>query len=208
MSDGAGVPKSVFEEAYSDDGAGTPPWDIGRPQGDVVRLAESGGFKGNVLDLGCGTGENALYLAGKGLTVLGIDAVPAAIDKAKAKAKDRGVKKVDFKVADGLDLKKLNKTFDVILDCGFFHTLSDADRPKYLKSVTAATKSKGVLHILCFSDMEPGTDGPRRIGERELIELINNHGWLVDGVAEARFETNIHPDGARAWLMTFNRYGS
>ena len=48
-------------------------------------------------------------------------------------------------------------------------------------------------------------EGPRRVGERELIDQFNMRGWLVEEVAEARFETNIHPSGARAWLATFTR---
>src|SRR4051794_31103811 len=105
MSDGAGVPKEFFEQVY---GKEAPPWDIGRPQADVVRLAELGGFKGVVLDVGCGTGENALYLSQKGLDVWGIDAVPAAIDRAKAKAQERKAK-VHFQVGDALALKALGK---------------------------------------------------------------------------------------------------
>jgi cyclopropane fatty-acyl-phospholipid synthase-like methyltransferase len=199
MSD-KGVPREFFDTAYE----GAPPWEIGRPQDDVVRLEGRGGFKGKILDLGCGTGENALFLASKGYEVLGIDAVPAAIEKARAKAAER---KLDctFQVADALELGKLKKTFDTVLDCGLFHVLSDEDRKKYAKSVSKAVKSRGGLHILCFSTEEKGDEGPRRVGERELIELFNMKGWLVEEVSEARFETTMHPDGARAWLATFTR---
>lgn len=202
MSEQQGVPGEFFDSAYD----GAPRWEIGRPQGDVVRLLERGGFRGKVLDVGCGTGENSLYLAEKGLEVLGIDRVPAAVEKAKAKASARG-SAATFQVGDALQLGKLRKKFDTALDCGLFHVLSDEDREKYAKSLAAAVKAQGALHILCFSDAEPGTDGPRRVGERELIELFNMRGWLVEEVAEARFETTAHPDGARAWLATFSRHG-
>lgn len=203
MSDKPGVPPEFFDTAYE----GAPPWEIGRPQEDIVRLFERGGFKGLVLDVGCGTGANAIFLASRGLDVLGIDRVPAAIEKAKANAAAAG-SKAEFKAHDALDLGKLKKKFDTVLDCGLFHVFSDDDRARYIKSLEKAVKNKGHLHILCFSDQEPGTDGPRRIGERELIELLNMKGWLVEEVAEARFETNIHPDGARAWLATFQRWAS
>jgi SAM-dependent methyltransferase len=198
----SGVPQEFFETAYE----GTPPWEIGRPQGDVIRLADRGGFKGAVLDIGCGTGENSLFLAGKGLDVLGIDRVPAAIDLARKKAAERN-SKAAFEVADALNLAALGKTFDTVLDSGLFHTLSDAGRSSYAKALAAAVKNRGTLHVLCFSNEEPGTEGPRRVGERELIELFNMKGWLVEEVAEARFETTTHPDGARAWLATFTRMG-
>ena len=64
-----------FESAYE----GTPPWDIGRPQPEFVRLEAGGEIRGSVLDVGCGTGENALHMAAKGHDVWGIDGAPTAI---------------------------------------------------------------------------------------------------------------------------------
>jgi 2-polyprenyl-3-methyl-5-hydroxy-6-metoxy-1,4-benzoquinol methylase len=71
-----------FDNAYRD--GGIPTWDIGRPQGALVRLAGSGLVVGSVLDVGCGTGENALHLAGRGHAVLGVDFATAAIERATA----------------------------------------------------------------------------------------------------------------------------
>jgi SAM-dependent methyltransferase len=76
-----------FEQMYQ----GQAPWDTGRPQPDIVKLAEAGQIRGSVLDVGCGTGENLLYLAGKGHEAWGIDFVPLAIERAKAKAAQRGI---------------------------------------------------------------------------------------------------------------------
>ena len=202
MSDPKGVPPEFFDSVY----AGSPAWEIGRPQEDIVRLFERDGFRGAVLDIGCGTGENALFLASKKLTVLGVDRVPAAIELARAKAVQRK-SKATFEVADALDLSSLGRKFDTVLDSGCFHIFSDKDRERYVQSVAAVVPPRGTLHILCFSDTEPGTDGPRRVAERELIERFNMRGWLVEEVSEARFETTIHPEGARAWLATFVRYG-
>src|SRR3982751_5325793 len=71
--------------------AGTPPWDIGRPQPAFLELAEAGRIRGRVLDAGCGTGEHALMAAGMGLEATGIDAAPAAIAVAERKAGERGL---------------------------------------------------------------------------------------------------------------------
>jgi 2-polyprenyl-3-methyl-5-hydroxy-6-metoxy-1,4-benzoquinol methylase len=90
---------TFFDNAYE----GTPTWDIGRPQGAVGRLAQAGLIEGSVLDVGCGTGENALFLAGLGHEVVGIDLARAAIEKARAKAVERGVG-ATFEVRDALDL--------------------------------------------------------------------------------------------------------
>ena len=77
----------IFEQAYQD---GPPPWEIGRPQPAFVALEEAGEIVGDVLDVGCGTGENALYLANRGHEVWGVDGVPAAIERARQKAAERG----------------------------------------------------------------------------------------------------------------------
>jgi 2-polyprenyl-3-methyl-5-hydroxy-6-metoxy-1,4-benzoquinol methylase len=68
---------------------GTPPWDIGHPQKEFVRLEEAGEIVGSVLDVGCGTGENALFLASQGHAVGGIDFSPIAIKNAQSKAAQR-----------------------------------------------------------------------------------------------------------------------
>src|SRR2546427_7865378 len=81
------MPADLFESAY----LGTPPWDIGRSQPAIMRLAETGQITGLVLDIGCGTGENVLYLAEHGFVAAGIDGAPPAVRKARGQAKRRGV---------------------------------------------------------------------------------------------------------------------
>src|SRR6185312_4314520 len=89
---------SFFDAAYE----GTPPWDIGRPQPAFVQLAETGRIQGRVLDAGCGTGENALHLAARGLDAWGIDASGKAIERAVGKAKTRALRST-FVVGDALN---------------------------------------------------------------------------------------------------------
>ncbi len=69
---------------------GRAPWDTGRPQPGIVKLAEAGQIRGSVLDVGCGTGENLLYLAAHGHEAWGLDFAPVAIERAKAKAAKLG----------------------------------------------------------------------------------------------------------------------
>jgi len=188
-----------FEAAY----AGTPPWDIGGPQPEVVRLEEEGGFRGQVLDVGCGTGENALFLAARGHPVVGVDGAPTAIARARVKAEERGQKTL-FLLADALDLGKLRHRFETILDCGLFHVFSDEDRPRYVESLSEAVAPGGLLHVLCFSDAEPPGAGPRRIAEWDLRSAFRGP-FLVSSIREARFESRLHAGGARAWLATLTR---
>ena len=167
-----------FDNAYRD--GGTPTWDIGRPQGALVRLAMTGRISGTVLDAGCGTGENALHLARLGHAVMGVDFAATAIERAAAKSADRHVP-AEFRVADALDLGALGRAFDTVLDIGLFHTLEDADRPRYAASLGAALRPGGRAFLLCWSDRNPFGRGPRRITRREIREAFRE-GWRVEAV--------------------------
>lgn len=189
-----------FESLYL---AGTPPWDVGHPQPEVVRLAEEGEFVGDVLDVGCGTGENALYLASLGRRVLGVDASPAAIERARAKAVERGFA-VPFLVADALDLARLRRRFETALDCGLFHTLAIEQRRPYAHSLCEVLAPGGALQLLAFSDEEPPGPGPRRVAEHEIGDAFRSLFATVR-IRPGRFESLLHPGGAKAWVATLVR---
>ena len=149
-----------WDASYHD---GPAPWDLGRPQPAVVRLAAEGGFAGAVLDVGCGTGENALHVASLGLTVLGVDVAQTALAIARAKADDRGIE-VEFAAADALQLQRLGRGFQTVLDCGLFHACDNDERAGYASSVASVTEHDGTLYVLCFSD--DGTDtGPHPVSQ-------------------------------------------
>src|SRR3954468_11794797 len=103
------------------------PWDVGRPQPAIVRLAREGAFAGAVLDAGCGTGENALHIASLGLHVLGVDVAETALSIARKQATCRGID-ADFMVADAFHLDGLDRAFETVLDCGLFHTFDSDER--------------------------------------------------------------------------------
>jgi ubiquinone/menaquinone biosynthesis C-methylase UbiE len=186
-----------FDEAYR----GSPPWDIGRPQAEFVRVASEGGIRGRVLDVGCGTGENAIFFAGVGCEVWGLDAAPRAIEKARVKAVERAAQ-AKFLLGDALHLELLGQRFDTITDCGLFHVFSDEDREVFVKSLKAALNRSGTYVMLCFSDKEPADwGGPRRVSRDEITEAFS-HGWKVNYVREARFSTTFDEAGGRAWLSS------
>ena len=185
-----------FDEMY----AGVPPWDIGRAQPEVMRIADAGGFSGTVLDVGCGTGENALELSARGLQVVGVDGSPRAIEKAREKAAERGLP-TEFLEADVLSLGALGRRFDTALDSGVFHVFEDHERPVYVASVAAVLNRGGVLHLLCFSDRQPGTMGPRRVTERELRDSFAS-GWDVVEIVPTTFVAILPGGGAQAWRAT------
>jgi SAM-dependent methyltransferase len=185
---------------------GPPPWDIGRPQPAVVRLASEGAFRGAVLDAGCGTGENALHIASLrvsgGLSVLGVDVAETALAIAREKAADRGIK-VEFAAADAFHLDRLGRMFATVLDCGLFHTFDRDERTQYVASLAAVTRRDGAAYVLCFSDDGPDT-GPHPISQEELREAFSN-GWHIVAIEPDRLHTRFHDNGAPAWCVKIKK---
>jgi SAM-dependent methyltransferase len=189
-----------FEGAY----AGTPPWDIGRPQPALEALARAGELRGRVLDAGCGTGEHALMAAALGLEATGIDAAPTAIEKARAKADERGLD-IRFILGDLTGPADPEDRFDTVLDCGCFHVFDDEDRRAYVAYLRSATAPGGRFFMLCFSDRAPGGSGPRRITEAEILEAFAD-GWRVDAIEPAVLQTILGGGtDIEAWLASITR---
>lgn len=196
-------PHPPWDASYT---AGTPaPWDIGRPQPVFARLAGEGRLTGRLLDVGCGTGENALLAAGGGADVTGIDVAPTAIARAREKAAGRGLA-ARFEVADALGLPGLGLTADTVIDSGVFHVFGDGDRARYVAGLGAVLRPGGMCYLVCFSDRQPGTWGPRRVREQELRAAFSD-GWAVESVTADTFDVNP-VDGTtqvQAWLAVIGR---
>ncbi|HEX5437590.1 MAG TPA: class I SAM-dependent methyltransferase [Gemmatimonadaceae bacterium] len=190
-----------WDASYHD---GPAPWDIGRPQPPIVRVASDGGFAGAVLDVGCGTGENALHVAALGMSVLGVDVAETALAIAREKATDRGLD-VEFVAMDALHLERLGRSFETVMDCGLFHTFDADERPVYVASLASVTEHDATLYLLCFSDAGPET-GPHPVMEEELrAAFAPAAGWHVAALAPDRVQTRFHDHGAPAWFATIKR---
>jgi SAM-dependent methyltransferase len=190
-----------WDASYHD---GPAPWDVGQPQPAVVRVAAEGGFAGPVLDAGCGTGENALHLASLGLSVLGVDVAETALAIARETAQERGVE-VEFAAADALQLERLGRRFETVLDSGLFHTFDGDERRSYVASLASGTEPGGTLYVLCFSDAGPDT-GPHPVTQDELSAAFNTTaGWTVAAIEPDRILTRFHADGAPAWFATIRQ---
>lgn len=161
-----------FEAIYR---YGAPPWDLGHAQPAIVQLAEQGQFQGRVLDVGCGTGDNALHLASLGLDVTGIDASATAIRQAQDKVRTRHLF-AKFLVADAFALAGLGQRFDAALDCSFLHipAHSPADRRRYTNALADVLEPTGWAHFLELS--RPDTGHPA-ISQEELRESLDPARW-------------------------------
>ncbi len=196
--------RETFASMYT----GKAPWDIGRPQAVFIQAADE--VHGSILDAGCGTGENALFFAAKGHPVLGIDFLDFPLQAARQKARERGLA-VEFLQCDALTLDTFDRQFDSVIDSGLFHVFSDPDRVRYVAGLARVTRLDSKLFIACFSDEEPGTQGPRRVSQSELRAAFAA-GWTIESIRPVRFETR--PDftemtfttgGPKAWFAVVRR---
>jgi cyclopropane fatty-acyl-phospholipid synthase-like methyltransferase len=200
------VDRAAFENLY----AGPAPWDIGRPQRLFTAVADR--VVSPVLDAGCGTGEHAVFFAARGHRVVGIDFVEEAIRRARVKAAQRGLA-VEFLVKDATALADWGERFATAIDSGLFHVFSDDDRQRYVRGLTQVVEPGGRLFLMCFSDAEPGTEGPRRVSRRELSDAFAD-GWEVESIQPARIEINpaftevqFSEGGPKAWFAVVRRQG-
>jgi cyclopropane fatty-acyl-phospholipid synthase-like methyltransferase len=198
MSDGG----HDFAGMYAE---GIPPWQIDRPQPEVIQLIEQGKFESPVLDLGCGTGDNTIELARHGLVVKGLDAVPEALERARKKTEQAGLKQSpEFVLGDALRLAESGLKARTVLDCALFHTFSDEERKEYIRGLEAVLSSGGRLHILSFSELETRQPGPRRLSLSEIRGSFGS-GWRVEDSVRCRYWDRVRPDGAHAWRVSFVR---
>ena len=198
MSDGG----HDFAGMYAE---GIPPWQIDRPQPEVIQLIEKGKFESPVLDLGCGTGDNTIELARHGLVVKGLDAVPEALERARKKTEQAGLKQSpEFVLGDALRLAESGLKARTVLDCALFHTFSDEERKDYIRGLEAVLSPGGRLHILSFSELETRQPGPRRLSLSEITGSFGA-GWRVKDSVRCRYWDRVRPDGAHAWRVSFVR---
>jgi SAM-dependent methyltransferase len=135
-------------------GLGFTPWD-GHVEANGLRELIEGTADtpalppGAALDVGCGTGDSSIYLGRHGWHVTGVDFVPKALGKARAKARAAGVP-VDFVQADVTHLSRagIDTKFQLIVDNGCLHGMSDGDRDLYVQEITAAAAPDARLLIV------------------------------------------------------------
>lgn len=196
--------RAAFENMY----ARRAPWDIGRPQDCFIAAAHR--VRGSILDVGCGAGDTALFFAARGHPVTGIDFLEETIRRAKKKAAERGLS-ADFVVQDALVLKDWTLRFDTVIDSGLMHVFSDENRERLVHGIKAVLHPGGFLYLACWSDTEPGTEGPRRISRQDLHDAFAC-GWAIESIQPCVIETQPTrpelqdaPYWAKAWFVVVQR---
>jgi SAM-dependent methyltransferase len=156
---------------------GITPWDREEVPRPVIEMAdEMSASSGRALDVGCGTGRDAVYLANRGWTVTGVDGVQRAIDRARRRAQDAGVD-VNWVIGDVTRLQSLGigGDYDRVLDRGCFHGLADDGRERCAEAMTAVAAPAALMLLNAFQPRSRGL-GPRGITYEELERYFDG-GW-------------------------------
>ena len=130
----------------------------------------------------------------------------------RAKAAERGLA-AEFLVKDALTLGEWGERFTSVIDSGLFHVFSDDDRRRYVQGLARVLVPSGRLFLMCFSDEEPGQEGPRRVSRQEFYDTFAD-GWEVESVQPSQFDINseftevkFSEGGPKAWFAVVRRKG-
>lgn len=175
---------------------GTLPWDIGGPQPELVALVESGQVTGEVLDAGCGLGDNATFLAGRGLPTTGFDFSPSAIEEARTRA--GSIENAPhFVVDDATRLDSLSQRFSTVIDSALYHCLDDQQRQDYAAALHRVTLSGAVLHLFCMADVDDaGLRMPIVVTPENLRANLADH-WDITEITLTRYTSAFTPETLR-----------
>jgi len=181
----------------------TMPWE-GGPRSELVELVESGRLQPcRAVDLGCGSGANAVFLAQHGFEVTGVDFAASALEKAAGLAGNAHVH-VDWVQDDLTRLSRLQGDFDLVVDYGALDDLNQRDRDRYVEQVTPRARPGGRFLLWCF-------EWPPRWWERAVpfamaiapgeVERRFGDSFSIERIAGG-LDWNAFPPGYAAYLMT------
>ncbi|OLD23772.1 MAG: hypothetical protein AUJ02_09650 [Chloroflexi bacterium 13_1_40CM_3_65_12] len=184
------------------------PWDIG-PRPELIDLVKSGRIKPcRAIDLGCGTGSNAIFLAQHGFEVTGVDFARGAIEKAVAKRNASGVN-VEFAVGDLTDLRGVSGPFGFALDYGVLDDLTHKDRAKYVDTLLKLTAPGSQYLLWCFEWAPRWWERPWH----QFMALVPGEAearfgpyFDIDKVAGQEFDSSKYPPAFSAYLMRRRLY--
>lgn len=185
-----------FKERYK---SGFTPWDIGKPDFNLVEVVTQKPIPGcRALDIGCGTGDNCVWLAQNGFQVTGIDTSDVALEKAQEKAATAKVE-CHFLLADFLNDKIESAPFGFVFDRGCFHSFScESERKKFARNASAHLEEAGLwLTLAGNADEDRKGPGPPQRTAADIVSAVEQYFEILLLVS-TRFGSS-HPSPPRAW---------
>ena len=189
---------TVYERLAARYASGDVPWDDDLPPPEVLELISNLPL-GKALDLGCGYGRAAIYLASEGWRVDAVDFIPQAIAEATRRAADAG-EEVRFHVAKVTDLDFLTGHYDFALDVGCGHSLNDEALGRYRDQLYRLLRPEGLfLFFVRIRELGQAQEGPTGLEEQTIMGLFAN-GFVLEWMARGMTETEDGPSWASAWF--------
>lgn len=184
--------------------SGVPPWDSGKLSEELVRVLDEQQFRtGPVLELGCGTGANAVCLAQRGFEVTALDCSPIAIERARQRAEQQNAL-INFVMGDAFEFAKTVDHFDLIFDVGFYHSIRKTLLSKHLDLLWRLTNPGSHYLALVGSDQETAEGGPPRVSESEIRNELGRLFEFVH-IRPFRFDSPARPEGYLGWSCLMRR---
>lgn len=193
-----------FKKRYK---TGDVPWDINRPDLNLINTVKSIPIKKcKALDVGCGTGDNSIWLAKNGFEVTGTDIAELAIESARRKALQAKVK-CTFIAVDFLTSKIVGAPFGFAFDRGCFHSFdSDTERKKYAKNVASYLEKGGLwLSLIGNADDSPREIGPPQRTAENIVRAVEQY-FVILSLTSGYFDSNS-TDSAKAWICLMRKRG-
>jgi SAM-dependent methyltransferase len=191
-----------FKKRYE---SGDTPWDIGKPDFNLIQTVTTMAIEPcKALDIGCGTGDNSIWLSQKNFQVIGIDISEIAIQKAMEKASKANVK-CAFIVIHFLTNKIEGAPFGFVFDRGCFHSLnSDEERKSFAENVAAHLEKDGLwLSLVGSADERRQGPGPPRRTARDIVNSVEPC-FEIHSLVSSHFGSN-HPDPPKAWVCLMRK---
>ncbi len=183
---------------------GTPPWETGAPAGELVSVVKEGLLPlGSLLELGCGTGADTVFLARRGFEVTAVDSSPTALDRARTRAELCGAS-IRFVLDDAFRFARSSGPFDVIYDAGFYHFIRQTDLDRFLDLLWRVTRPGSYYFTLAGAAGESFEGGPPQVSEDQIRSELGRLFEFVH-LRPFRFESPRRPDGYLGWSCLLRR---
>lgn len=183
---------------------GTPPWDSGRPSAELVRLVDDGLVpRGTVLELGCGTGADAVFLAKRGFEVTAVDISPIAIERARGRAEQHDAL-LRFVLGDVLKFGATAGQFDLVYDAGFYHFIRLVNLTGFLDLLWRVTRPGSLYLTLAGAEGDKVEGGPPQVSADDIHFELGRLFEFIH-VQPTRIASPLRPEGFMGWSCLMRR---